>query len=201
MRARLLPVVTAALLLIPGGMAVAQSTATAVFEAPYRAFTNYELGGYVTWPSGANWALQGFYRWGWGKNDIGLIGGAVDVSGGTRGTLGADFRARVITHSSSFPLDGALTLGFGSNFGDGGSAQFYLPIGLSVGRRVLLEGSNISFVPYAQPVLTPTFGDNGDLLFTLGLGVDVQISKAVDLRLTAGVGDLDGIGFGVAWTR
>jgi hypothetical protein len=201
MRARLLPIVTVALLLIPGGAAVAQSTATAVFEAPYRAFTNYELGGYATWPSDVNWALQGFYRWGWKKNDIGIIGGAVDVAGGTRGTLGADFRARVITHSNSFPLDGALTLGFGSNFGDGGSAQFFLPVGLSVGRRVLLEGSNISFVPYAQPVLTPTFGDNGDLLFTLGLGVDVQISKAVDLRLTAGVGDLDGIGFGVAWTR
>jgi len=201
MRARLLPTVAAALLLIPGGAAVAQSTATAVFEAPYRAFTNYELGGYLTWPSGEDWALQGFYRWGWGKNDIGLIGGAVQTSGGTSGSLGADFRARVVTHSKNFPLDGALTLGFGSQFGNGNSTEFFVPIGISLGRRLLLEGSNISFVPYAQPVLTPTFGDNGDLLFTLGLGVDVQISKAVDLRFTAGVGDLDGIGFGVAWTR
>ena len=175
MRARLLPAVAAALLLVPGGLA-AQSTATAVFEAPYRAFTNYELGGYVTWPSGADWALQGFYRWGWKKNDIGLIGGALDVNGGSRGTLGADFRSRVITHSKNFPLDGALTLGFGTQFGDGSAAQFFVPIGLSLGRRVLLENSNISFVPYAQPVLTPTFGDNGDLFFTLGLGVDVQIS-------------------------
>jgi hypothetical protein len=201
MRARLLPTVAAALLLIPGGAAVAQSTATAVFEAPYRAFTNYELGGYLTWPSGEDWALQGFYRWGWGKNDIGLIGGAVQTSGGTSGSLGADFRARVVTHSKNFPLDGALTLGFGSQFGNGNSAEFFVPIGISLGRRLLLENSSISFVPYVQPVLTPTFGDNGDLFFTLGLGVDVQISKAVDLRLTAGVGDLDGIGFGVAWTR
>lgn len=201
MRVKSLLAVAALVLVIPAGAVSAQSTATAVFEAPYRAFTNYELGGYITWPSSENWALQGFYRWGWKKNDIGLIGGVVDVADGTRGTLGADFRARVITHSKNFPLDGAFTLGFGSNFGDGGSAEFFVPIGLSVGRRVLLENSNISFVPFAQPVLTPTFGDNGDLLFTLGFGVDVQISKAVDLRFTAGVGDLDGFGFGVAWTR
>ena len=200
MRNRLLPTLAAALLLIPGGLA-AQSTATAVFEAPYRAFTNYELGGYLTWPSGADWTLQGFYRWGWKKNDIGLIGGFLNDAGGTRGTLGADFRARVLTHSKNFPLDGAFTLGFGTQFGDGGSTEFFVPIGISLGRRILLENSSISFVPYAQPVLTPTFGDNGDLFFTLGLGVDVQISKSVDLRLTAGIGDLDGIGFGVAWTR
>ncbi len=201
MRVKFLPAVAALALLVPARAASAQSTATAVFEAPYRAFTNYELGGYVTWPSNANWALQGFYRWGWNKNDLGLIGGALDVNDGTRGTLGIDFRSRVITHSQDWPLDGALTLGFGTNFGDGGDAEFFVPIGLSLGRRVLLENSNISFVPYVQPVLTPTFGDNGDLLFTLGLGVDVHISKAVDLRFTAGIGDLDGIGFGVAWTR
>jgi hypothetical protein len=108
---------------------------------------------------------------------------------------------RVVRASDAFPLDGSLTLGIGGIFGDDATVGL-IPIGLSLGRRINLEGTRTTFIPYFEPVLVPTFGDTqDDIQFGLGLGVDIQFSPRLDARLGAGLGDYDGISLGVSWTR
>lgn len=180
----------------------AQSTGTPVYQAPYRAFANSEIGISLSDP-GAGFALEGSYRTALARTgDIGFRGGFADRPGrgSTALLLGADYRQRVVDHSESFPLDGSLTLGLGIATSDGNTAGF-LPIGLSLGRRILVEGSSVSLVPFVHPVLTPTFGDNSDLLFSLGFGLDARITPRLDLRFSAAIGDQDGIAFTVAFLR
>jgi hypothetical protein len=193
-----------ALLSVAAGTLAAQETGTPVFKAPYRAFTSHEFGGNLSFPSGdVNLALEGFYGFGHGAYDLGLRGGFEDLegSGDTRILLGGDFRTRVLKASEQFPFDGALTLGVGLNVGDGPDALL-LPIGLSLGRRFLLEDSKISFVPYVHPVFAPAIssGDSEvDLAF--GLGLDIRFSNAVDFRISGGLGDIEGIALGIAVVR
>lgn len=189
-----------ALLLAPAA-AAAQSTGTPVFQAPYRAFNKSELGVSLSDP-GSGLAVEGFYKFAKQNWDIGFRGGFADNNGGdTPILLGIDARSRLITHSESFPLDGALTLGAGTILVDQFN-QFLFPVGLSMGRRVNLEGDNVSFVPYFQPVVTPIFGSgDSDLLFSVGLGADVKVGTNLDLRISGALGDYEGIGFSVAWLR
>ena len=103
--------------------------------------------------------------------------------------------------SQSFPLDGALTLGLGTQFGEG--TDFVLiPVGISLGRRLQLEGSRVSFVPYVHPVIVPTLGGgDSEVNFALGLGADIRFSDTIDLRVSAGLGDIEGIALGLAFVR
>ena len=186
---------------VPSSVLSAQSTGTPVFAAPYRAFQRSEAGISLSDPVGGGVGLEGFYRIGSHAWDIGFRGG-FDAPNGNASTallLGVDGRTRVLTHDEGFPLDGALTLGFGGRFVSGGS-ELLIPVGLSMGRRLDLEGSSISFVPYVQPVLTPVFASgNSHLDFTLGLGVDMRVSRRVDLRVAGGIGDLDGVSVSAAF--
>jgi hypothetical protein len=184
----------------------AQTTGTPVFLAPYRAFRSSEIGGYFTDP-GEGFTLEGMYRYGKGSSDIGLRVGIgsndIKLNQGSRSTFflaGLDLRARVIKHSEGFPLDGALTLGVGGNFGDINIG--YIPVGLTFGRSIDLEGTRTAFTPYFHPVLVQTFGDGPDeLLFAIGLGVNIEFSPRFDLRIGAGLGDYTGISLGLAFTR
>jgi hypothetical protein len=184
------------------GTSVAQETGTPIFKAPYRAFTNHEFGASLSDPGeGVSLALEGFYRYGKDANDFSLRGGFEDLngSGGTRVLLGGDFRTQVVSYSESFPLDGSLTLGLGANVGDGPDA-YYVPVGVSLGRRFDVEGSNTTFVPYAHPVIVPTFGGgNSDVNFALGLGVDIRFSDRWAIRASGGLGDIEGVGVSVAY--
>jgi len=184
------------------GTSVAQETGTPIFKAPYRAFTNHEFGVSLSDPGeGVSLALEGFYRYGKDANDFSLRGGFEDLngSGGTRVLLGGDFRTQVVSYSESFPLDGSLTLGLGANVGDGPDA-YYVPVGVSLGRRFDVEGSNTTFVPYAHPVIVPTFGGgNSDVNFALGLGVDIRFSDRWAIRASGGLGDIEGVGVSVAY--
>jgi len=193
-----------ALLAGVAGTSAAQETGTPVFKAPYRAFNSHELGVSLSDPGeGVSLALEGFYRYGRGANDFSVRGGFADLSGsgGTRVLLGGDFRTQVVSYSESFPLDGSLTLGLGANVGDGRD-RYYVPIGISLGRRFDLEGSNTTFVPYAHPVIVPTFGGgDSDVNFALGLGVDIRFSEQWAIRASGGLGDIDGVGVSVAYLR
>ena len=186
------------------GTSAAQETGTPIFKAPYRAFSSHELGVSLSDPgNGVSLALEGFYRYGKDANDFSIRGGFADLkgSGGTRLLLGGDFRTQVVTYSESFPLDGSLTLGLGANVGDGPDA-YYVPVGISLGRRFDLEGSNTTFVPYVHPVIVPTFGGGtSDVHFALGLGVDIRFSDQWAIRASGGIGDIDGVGVSVAYIR
>jgi hypothetical protein len=193
-----------ALLAGTAGTLAAQETGTPIFKAPYRAFTSHEIGASLSDPGeGVSLALEGFYRYGRGPNDFSIRGGFADLngSGGTRVLLGGDFRTQVVSYSESFPLDGSLTLGLGANVGDGDDA-YYVPVGVSLGRRFDLEGSSTTFVPYFHPVIVPTFGGgNSDVNFALGLGVDIRFSDSWALRASGGLGDIEGVGVSVAYIR
>jgi hypothetical protein len=186
------------------GTSAAQETGTPIFKAPYRAFTSHEYGVSLSDPGeGISLALEGFYRYGKDANDFSIRGGFADLNGpgGSRLLLGGDFRTQVVSYSESFPLDGSLTLGLGANVGDGPDA-YYIPVGISLGRRFEVEGSNTTFVPYAHPVIVPTFGGgNSDVNFALGLGVDIRFSDSWAIRASGGIGDIDGVGVSVAYIR
>ena len=194
-----------ALILLAGlaGTAAAQETGTPVFKAPYRAFDNHEFGASFSDYEAVSGAFEGFYYYGKDQNDFGLRAGIADPSGSgdARFLLGGSFRTRVISYSESFPLDGALTLGLGTNLGSGDDF-FLIPLGVSLGRRFDMEGSNTTFTPYVHPVLVPVFGaGDSDVEFALGLGVDIRFSERWAVRASGGLGDIEGVGISVAYIR
>jgi len=188
---------------VGAGQAAAQATGTPSFNAPYRAFTRSEIGLILSFPSGGGGtAFEGAYRISSGKFDIGFKGGLFDPDGPGDATLlvGAEARQRVITHTPDFPLDGALILGIGGAFVSGNSTLF-VPVGLSLGRRVDPQGSTISIVPYVQPTLLLVANGGSDVLFALGLGADFRLSPRFDARISAGLGDLEGVSLSAVWVH
>ena len=179
----------------------AQETGSPVYQAPYRAFARSEFGLSISEPD-AGFDLEGSYRAGFTRKvDGGLRAGIHSGPGPNSDTdalLGGDLRARLVTHTESFPLDASITAGLGFESGHGFTVG-RLPIGLSMGRRVLIEGSAISLVPYAEPVLTFLFGDESGTDLSLGFGVDARVTPRLDLRFSAAIGNTSGIGFTAAF--
>jgi hypothetical protein len=180
----------------------AQATGTPSFNAPYRAFQRSEVGVVVSFPNGGSTAFEGVYRMANGKFDIGFRAGILDTQGPGDAVilLGAEARQRVITHSTDFPLDGALVVGVGARLVSSNSFLL-VPVGLSLGRRIDVQDSKVSIVPYVQPTLTLLFGDNSDVAFTLGLGADFRLTQRFDARVSAGIGDLEGISVAAIWVH
>ena len=181
----------------------AQATGFPSFNAPYRAFSDHEAGFAVSFPGLDDVAVEGLYRFGRGKFDIGFRGGVwfIDNAAGSDEivALGVEARQRILTHSDDFPADGALIIGAGIRVGADNS--FISSIGVSFGRRVDIEDSNISIIPYVQPNLWWFIGDTDDVRFSLGLGADFRLSPRFDLRVSVGVGDIDGLSVGAVWIR
>lgn len=183
--------------------AAAQATGLPSFNAPYRAFRRSELGLVLTFPNGGGTAFEGAYRMSSGKFDLGFRGGIFDPGGQGDATLliGAEARQRVVTHTEDFPLDGALILGIGGAFVSGSSAVF-VPVGLSLGRRIDPKDSKISIVPYAQPTgLLVAGSGQSDFLFALGIGADFRLSPRFDVRISAGLGDVEGVSLSAVWVH
>ncbi len=183
----------------------AQTIGTPIYKSPYRAFKKTELAGYLSDPGeGISLAIQGEYRMARPTFDWGLTVGYLDPTGSGGKSiigLGIDARAQLARHTQDFPLDASGTLGFGALFSDGNSG-FLIPFGVTLGRQVQLENSKVSFVPYVAPVIAPTFGDLlDDVQFGLGLGVDIAISPTFDVRVSGSLGDIEGVGVGLAWHR
>ena len=194
-----------AAVLVAGGtsVAAAQETGTPIFKAPYRAFDNHEFGASLSDAEGLDFALEGFYRYGRGANDFSVRAGFADVEGGGDAAflIGGDFRTSVVSYSDDFPLDGALTIGLGGILGEGDD-RFLIPVGVSLGRRFDMEGSETTFVPYVHPVIVPSFGGaDDDVDFALGLGVDIRFSESLAIRASGGLGDIEGVGVSLAYIR
>jgi hypothetical protein len=199
-RRRLLPGALLLLASVTDHLA-AQATGTTTFNAPYRAFTSSEFGLLLSFPNGGGTAFEGAYRMASGRFDIGFKGGLLDPSGAGNAVLliGTEARQRVLTHSVDFPLDGALILGVGGQFVSGNSALI-IPVGLSLGRRLDTQ-SGVSIVPYVQPTMFVTVDGGSDVLFALGLGADFRLSRSFDARLSAGLGDVEGVSLGAVWVH
>jgi hypothetical protein len=203
-RSLLSGILAVSLLALAAGESAAQETGTPIFKAPYRAFKQYEFGASLSDPGeGYSLAVEGFYHYGNGPHDIGFRAGFADPQGTGDAVflVGADFRTRVVSYSDAFPLDGALTLGLGTTISDFDDL-WRLPVGVSLGRRFELEGSTTTFTPYAHPVLMPVFGGgDDDVEFALGLGVDIRFSQQLAVRVSGGLGDLEGVGVSLAYIR
>jgi hypothetical protein len=181
-------IIGVALTVLVAGAAAAQETGTPVFWAPYRAFGQHELGASIAFPDPGT-AFEGFYGFGSGKLDIGLRGGFYDPGEGaadnrTRILVGVRARQQVITHSEDFPIDGAAVLGVGARLVSDAS-ELLIPGGISLGRRFDLKDSQVSIVPYVQ----------------LGFGADFRLSRALDARISIGLGDVDGVALGAVWVH
>jgi len=202
MLARSLTVALAAVALTAGA-AAGQATGTASFNAPYRAFQKYEFGGTVSFNEGDATGLEGQLRFGYKAFDVGFRGGMLFTDGDDPILIGAEGRGRVLTHNEQFPLDGAIVTGLGFAFNGGTFGN--VPFGLSLGRRVDLENSEISLVPYVQPTGNFVFGEGiEEFGFSLGFGLDARLSRLFDARVSASFGTTYGIeGFAISavWIR
>lgn len=180
---------------------MAQETGTPVFSAPLRAFASHELGLSLSSPEGADLGFEAFAGIAHGRGDWAFRVGFLDRGRGTDLVLGARYRVRLFAHSADFPLDGALTLGVGAAFDDGASV-LRVPVGLSIGRPFRLGSSGVSLTPYLQPSLVPTFrkGDS-EMAVALGLGLDLRLSRRLDVRVSGGAGDLEGFAVSLVWVR
>lgn len=190
------------LLASSGSTLVAQATGTPSYNAPHRAFERSEVGLVISFPNGGTTAFEGVYRFASGKQlDIGFRGGVLDSDGGDAiFLLGAEARQRVITHSEDFPLDGALIFGLGALLSD--NSGLLIPVGLSLGRRIDIEDSQVSIIPYVQPTMFISIGSgDANVNFSLGVGGDFRLTKRFDARVSAGIGDFEGISIGAVWVR
>lgn len=189
----------------------AQVTAQPSYNAPYRGFTRFEFGAALSFPSyDAGTAIEGMYRFATREFDVGFRGGMLFPDGGLDESflVGVEGRYRAITHSVSFPLDGAIIFGGGlaTDYPPFGGSAVFFPFGLSLGRRVQVEGSEVSIVPYVQPTIVLLNREIGlnrdtDAQFTFGVGGDFRLSRAFDARLSFGFGDLEGISIAAVWLR
>jgi hypothetical protein len=183
--------------------AAGQATGTASFNAPYRAFEKYEFGGTVSFNQGDVTGLEGQLRFGYKAFDVGFRGGMALTGADDAILIGAEGRGRVLTHTDQFPLDGAIVAGLGFAF-DGGTVG-QVPAGLSLGRRIDLEDSDISLVPYVQPTGNFVFGDGfSEFGFSLGFGLDARLSRFFDARVSAGFGSdwgIEGFAISAVWIR
>jgi len=185
--------------------AAAQATFTPSYNAPYRSFEASEFGGTFSFPHGSrDFAVEGQFRFGYNKFDMGLRGGIIDFDGGSNFVIGIEGRARVLDHTQNdFPLDGAVVVGIGTSEFD----SWIIPsAGISLGRRVDLDG--FEFVAYGQPTLFLTSTDTGagndtDFDFNLGLGIDFKIGESLDLRTSFAFLDApaEGISFAFVWVN
>lgn len=176
----------------------AQATGLPTFFAPRRAFGSSELGVTLSRPGGDAIALEGRMGARLDRADINFRGGFVDPGGNSDGSvlIGVEARIPVLSHSSTFPLDGAFIVGVGHRFDDGGGETF-VPLGLSLGRRLLLDGSALQLTPYLQPTMILI----DDPFFALGLGLDLKIRGIPEIRFNSSVGDMEGFSIGLFWAR
>ncbi len=178
---------------------MAQATGTPTFFAPTRGFGNTEAGMTVGGGGGSGVVgVEGRYGFSLSSSDIAMRAGYVDGGNAGSGSFVAGVEARipVIGHDRSFPLDGALILGVGQIFDDAGG-ETLVPVGLSLGRRILLDGRDLQLTPYVQP--TVIF--RSDSAFGFGLGLDIHIRGMPDIRLNWAEGDLDGFAVSLFWAR
>jgi hypothetical protein len=179
-----------------------QATTTPSFNAPYRAFAKHEFGATISFPQGADLALEGQYRFGYQNFDLGFRGGFIEPGGLGSSTvvLGAEGRGRMFTHTPDFPADGALIAGIGYLSDPG---RVVLTGGLSLGRRIDPRDSQVSIVLYVEPALFITSGGGAgtDVAFAFGLGADFRLSRRFDARASIGLGDVEGIAFSAVWVR
>lgn len=179
------------------GAAWAQATRLPTFFAPRRGFGLTELGVTLSRPGGDATTVEARYGAALNRADLALHVGYGDPGTAESSFLaGAEARIPALRHTDTFPLDGAFILGVGRSFVERGG-QTYVPVGLSLGRRLVLDANALQITPYVQP--TVIFESSS--LFTFGLGIDVRVRGVPDVRVNWAAGDLEGFSVSLFWAR
>jgi hypothetical protein len=180
-----------------------QPTGTTTFQGPYSSFARGEFGGILSFPDGSSTALEGMYRFTAGRTAVSIQGGFLLPEGPADAVflVGIEAKPLVVSRTQNFPLDGSLVFGIGGNFGNG-AENILFPIGITFGRRLQLEDSEVSIVPFVEPMGWLVAGDATDhFAFSLGAGAEFELTRAFDIRVAFGLGDVDGISFSAVWKR
>jgi hypothetical protein len=214
----------AALGLAGAATAFAQATGVPSYRSPAPGFVRSELGGVVSFPEPGGTAFEAVYRratWGTGIRvegdledvestdaqwrDFGIRAGVYDAGSGVPSALmlGLEGRMGLFRHTEDVPFDLALTLGVGGRFRDDANV-FLIPAGLTAGRAIRFENSDLVLTPFVHPIAFLRTGNNidTDVHLGVGLGGDLRLNPAVNLQLSVGLGDeMEGISLGASWTR
>lgn len=181
--------------------ATAQETGTPVFHAPYRSFLRSEFGPAVSFQRAYQTGVEGHYRRGFGTVD-GAVRAGLMIRDEVQDSFlfGLDVRIPLIAEER-FPLRGALVAGAGLDVS--GGVSLWVPVGLSLGRRLNVEKSAVSLVPYLQPTVFFTSVESG-VEAGLGLGLDLRLSAAFEFRVSGGFGtggSPEGVAVSAVWLQ
>jgi hypothetical protein len=193
------PVWVTALLVSIVAPGAAQETGTPVFHAPYRSFVRYEFGAGASFQRSYQTGVEAHYRHAVGQVDVAFRAGRLFRDEAQDSFL-LGLQARVpLVLEERFPVRGALVAGVGLDLS--GGASVWIPAGLSLGRRLLVEKSAVRFVPFVQPTLFFT-SVGPEIAAGLGLGLDLQLSRGFAFSVTGGVGAgaaPEGVAAAVSW--
>lgn len=148
--------------------------------------------------------LQGIWRTSEGTN-LGLRLGFLDTPGDEVLSLGVETWGDIAVQDADFPLDLSWTAGAGAWVN--GSTVVGVPLGVSIGRTIQVEDSDVSFQVYGHPRLGIVFYENAaddlelDLGATFDIGADVHLGSGLAIEVAASLGDFDAVGIGLAWRQ
>jgi len=181
--------------------ATGQETGTPVFHSPYRSFLRYEFGAAASFQRGSQTGIEGHYRRGFGVVD-GAVRAGIMVRDDVQDSFLFGLGTRIpLLDEARFPLRGALIAGAGLDVS--GGVSLWVPVGLSLGRRLNVEKSAVSLVPYVQPTVFFTSVGSG-VEAGLGLGLDLRLSSAFEFRVSGGFGTAgapEGVAVSAMWLR
>lgn len=131
--------------------------------------------------------------------NLGLRAG-ITFADETAGHVGATVHGALLIADADVPVDLGWMLGAGATFVDD-FVLLWIPVGLSVGRMVPLEG--VTLQPYVHPRVgldIRSFNDDTDLDIggVIDLGVDAHLDSFI-FRFGAAFGTFDALGFGIAF--
>lgn len=163
---------------------------------------------------GSDYGTTGIFQWREGigmDTDFNLDVGFASPSGASTGFLiGAGIGQQVLRSTDEMPLDMVLTGGLYGAFASDGSV-IRLPIGVSVGHRFPIQGTQMAITPFAHPRLSVDVcasdcaGVGTKLKVNFDFGADYEVTRMLSLRAAVTVGGVSdgpsqtGFGFGLAF--
>lgn len=165
---------------------------TPTFQAPIQ---SNDVGIYLV--DFGDLGVEGVLRRNMGGGDLGLRAGFADADDSNIFLLGIDYRSP-LSISGTEPLAIAWTLGGQAALGD--AEGIGVQGGLSVGYA--FRSPELTVTPYIHPRLAfVNVDDDGDFEVLGDVGLDVAVSRTLELRFGANLGDGADWGIGLAIKR
>jgi hypothetical protein len=181
----------------------AQAWAHPSFQPPRVTSREYNFGFADAGFSGVTLLFQ--WREGIGNDtQLSLDAGIADPDGrdNLHALLGGQFAYQMMRSRADVPLDLLFTAGIFLAAGDPSVVR--VPVGLSIGHRIPLEGG-VALTPYVHPRLSLDFcgecRNDSDVSVAVDLGLNLELTRTIALRVSAlfsGSDYFDDNGFGIS---